>query len=167
VAVLSIKISQGGSAVTHLRWVGNFCNTYMQYFLGNLSVKEFRKTVNVWLSYDRRLYGCFLSLTVHVSVLNVFTIKHYSSQWSLQFTFLTYIPVKMALIDRLLDDGLIDWYCRRAHLHNCLEKLKAVVPLESKLPRHTTLSLLLHAQYLIKVCYFTCISSRCVFSPGW
>lgn len=39
---------------------------------------------------------------------------------------------------------------RRAQLHNCLEKLKAVVPLDSSATRHTTLALLVRAQYLIK-----------------
>lgn len=39
---------------------------------------------------------------------------------------------------------------RRAHLHNCLEKLKTVVPLDSNTSRHTTLALLVRAQYLIK-----------------
>ena len=40
---------------------------------------------------------------------------------------------------------------RRAHLRNCLERLKSMVPLPADSNRHTTLGLLIDAQYLIKV----------------
>jgi len=33
--ILSTQISQG-SVVMHLRWGGNFCDGYIQYFLKNL-----------------------------------------------------------------------------------------------------------------------------------
>ena len=40
---------------------------------------------------------------------------------------------------------------RRAHLRNCLEKLKDIVPLSSDSSRHTTLGLLNKAKHFIKV----------------
>lgn len=41
--------------------------------------------------------------------------------------------------------------CRRAHLRNCLEKLKEMVPLGPEATRHTTLGLLTKAKAFIKV----------------
>ena len=41
--------------------------------------------------------------------------------------------------------------CRRAHLRNCLEKLKEIVPLGHESARHTTLGLLTKAKSFIKV----------------
>ena len=40
---------------------------------------------------------------------------------------------------------------RRAHLRNCLEKLKDIVPLGADSSRHTTLGLLNKAKHFIKV----------------
>lgn len=40
---------------------------------------------------------------------------------------------------------------RRAHLRNCLEKLKEMVPLGHEASRHTTLGLLTKAKRFIKV----------------
>ncbi len=40
---------------------------------------------------------------------------------------------------------------RRAHLRNCLEKLKEMVPLGPESSRHTTLGLLTKAKAFIKV----------------
>ena len=42
-------------------------------------------------------------------------------------------------------------FCRRAHLRNCLEKLKVLVPLGPETSRHTTLGLLTKAKRFIKV----------------
>lgn len=46
----------------------------------------------------------------------------------------------------------------RAHLHACLETLKAVVPLQLNTSRHTTLGLLISARRLIKVEQLECIT---------
>jgi hypothetical protein len=43
---------------------------------------------------------------------------------------------------------------RRAHLRNCLEKLKEMVPLGPESSRHTTLGLLTKAKAFIKVSHF-------------
>lgn len=44
------------------------------------------------------------------------------------------------------------FFCRRrAHLRNCLEKLKVLVPLGPETSRHTTLGLLTKAKRFIKV----------------
>lgn len=43
------------------------------------------------------------------------------------------------------------WCYRRAHLRNCLEKLKELVPLGPESSRHTTLGLLTKAKAFIKV----------------
>eukprot|EP00058_Branchiostoma_floridae_P023597 XP_002609087.1 hypothetical protein BRAFLDRAFT_91060 [Branchiostoma floridae] len=40
--------------------------------------------------------------------------------------------------------------CRRAHLRNCLERLKAIIPLSPETPRHTTLGLLNKAKNEIR-----------------
>lgn len=42
-------------------------------------------------------------------------------------------------------------HSRRAHLRNCLEKLKEIVPLGPESNRHTTLGLLTKAKAFIKV----------------
>ena len=43
---------------------------------------------------------------------------------------------------------------RRAHLRNCLEKLKDIVPVGGDSSRHTTLGLLNKAKHFIKVCFW-------------
>ena len=43
---------------------------------------------------------------------------------------------------------------RRAHLRNCLEKLKDIVPVGGDSSRHTTLGLLNKAKHFIKVPIF-------------
>lgn len=43
------------------------------------------------------------------------------------------------------------FFHRRAHLRNCLEKLKEMVPLGHESSRHTTLGLLTKAKRFIKV----------------
>jgi len=43
-------------------------------------------------------------------------------------------------------------HCRRAHLRNCLERLKESVPLGADTSKHTTLGLLTKAKAFIKVC---------------
>lgn len=43
------------------------------------------------------------------------------------------------------------FFYRRAHLRNCLEKLKEIVPLGPESNRHTTLGLLTKAKAFIKV----------------
>lgn len=43
------------------------------------------------------------------------------------------------------------YFCRRAHLRSCLERLKEIVPLGSDTSRHTTLGLLTKAKRFIKV----------------
>jgi hypothetical protein len=50
---------------------------------------------------------------------------------------------------------------RRAHLRNCLEKLKEMVPLGPEASRHTTLGLLTKAKRFIKV------FADSVFSYDW
>lgn len=46
---------------------------------------------------------------------------------------------------------LLSFFCRRAHLRLCLERLKALIPLGPDCNRHTTLGLLNKAKAHIKV----------------
>ena len=51
---------------------------------------------------------------------------------------------------------------RRAHLRNCLEKLKDIVPVGGDSSRHTTLGLLNKAKHFIKVKSQNFLKNKCV-----
>jgi len=48
-----------GSVVTHLRFGGKFIQDYVANSQLRLSVKEFRKSVNIWESYGREFSVLF------------------------------------------------------------------------------------------------------------
>lgn len=52
---------------------------------------------------------------------------------------------------KLMQISFLFCFYRRAHLRNCLEKLKELVPLAPEASRHTTLGLLTKAERYIKV----------------
>jgi len=48
---MHFRISQG-SVAAHCRWYGNLCDVYIENFLTNQLVKEFRKPVHICQSYQ-------------------------------------------------------------------------------------------------------------------
>jgi len=58
-AIFNTDISQG-SAVTQLRCGGIVNEDFVANLLVNLTVKEFRKSVNIWRSYGQYFSGLFL-----------------------------------------------------------------------------------------------------------
>jgi len=63
---VNFRFSQG-SVATQLKWRENCYHSYSDSFLGNLSVKEFWKLVNVRRSYDQKTKWLFFWNTVCIS----------------------------------------------------------------------------------------------------
>jgi len=57
--ILEFLTSQGSTA-TQLMWGRRHCNSYTENFIGNLSVKEFWKLVNICQSYGQKSSVLFL-----------------------------------------------------------------------------------------------------------
>lgn len=73
--------------------------------------------------------------------------------------------VKESKFNKLLFslNNVVFIFCyRRAHLRNCLEKLKELVPLGHESSRHTTLGLLTKAKRFIKVTNLLC-AMGCIY----
>ena len=62
---LNTDISQG-SVATRLGCGGVFVYDFVTNFLPSLTVKEFWKSVNIWLSYGQELGVLFFWLTVYI-----------------------------------------------------------------------------------------------------
>ena len=73
--IVNFRISQG-SVATQLRWGGNCYDSYSDSFLGNLSVEEFWKSVNIRKSYDQNKVAvfsgtlCILPVRIHCGRYN-------------------------------------------------------------------------------------------------
>jgi len=57
-----------GSVATHLRWVGQFFDSFMKCFRTNLQVKIFRKLINIWLDYKDKIVWVFLQRVCKAAV---------------------------------------------------------------------------------------------------